>query len=146
MVTINIDGAARGNPGPAGYGFVAVDGNGDLVCDGYGYIGEQTNNVAEYCALLAALELARKKGWTSLHIRSDSLLLVRQIQGSFKVKNEGLQKLHRHAARLIGKLRSLDIEHVDRKDNRAADKLANRAVDERKSRPRGINPFLVKGR
>ena len=143
MVTLNIDGAARGNPGPAGYG-VAIEADG-VPFEAWGYIGEQTNNVAEYCALLAALNLAKKKDWRRVRVRSDSQLLVRQIEGSYKVKNEGLRPLHGRARVLISRLEEFAIEHVPRAENKAADKLANRAVDERTSQPKGINPILVKG-
>ena len=143
MVTLSIDGAARGNPGPAGYG-IAAEADGETL-EAWGYIGEQTNNVAEYCALLAALNLARKKGWSRLRVRSDSQLLVRQIEGSYKVKNEGLRPLHGRARALISRLEAFAIEHVPRAQNKAADKLANRAVDERSSQPKGINPILAKG-
>ncbi|HUX07604.1 MAG TPA: ribonuclease HI family protein [Acidobacteriota bacterium] len=146
MIEIYIDGAARGNPGPAGYGIAAADADGTTVAEGYGFIGEQTNNFAEYCALLAALELAQKKGWRELMVRSDSQLLVRQIQGVYKVKNEGLRALHSRATLLIGRFRVFEIEHVSRSENKLADKLANKGVDEQKSKPRGINPILVKGR
>jgi ribonuclease HI len=146
MVTINIDGAARGNPGPAGYGLIAEDGQSGTPVEGYGYIGEQTNNVAEYCALLAALELARKKGWRELSIRSDSQLLVRQIEGDYKVKSETLRPLHSRALQLIARLGRFEITHVPRGKNKRADKLANKAIDALESRPRGINPILIKGR
>ncbi len=146
MIEINIDGAARGNPGPAGYGIVAVEAGGETLAEGYGFIGEQTNNVAEYCALLAALELSHKNGWRELLVRSDSQLLVRQIEGAYKVKNDGLRKLHSRAIQLIGRFKVFEIEHVPRSDNKLADKLANKGIDEQKSKPRGINPILVKGR
>lgn len=145
MVTVNIDGAARGNPGPAGYGLSAHDSEGKPITEAFGFIGEQTNNFAEYCGLLAALELAVKKGWRSLHVKCDSELLVRQIRGEYKVKNEGLKRLHRRAAQLISRLNKFSIEHVGRAQNKEADKLANRAVDTEESRPKGINPILIKG-
>jgi ribonuclease HI len=146
MITISIDGAARGNPGPAGYGLAADDEQGEPLLEGFGYIGEQTNNFAEYCALLAALELARKKGWRELMVRSDSQLLVRQIEGDYKVKNDGLRPLHARALQLISRLVDFKIVHVPRSENKRADKLANRGIDEQKSQPRGINPILIKGR
>ena len=145
MVTVHIDGASSGNPGPAGYGLAARDEDGAPLAEGYGYIGEQTNNFAEYCALLAALELARKQGWRELRIRSDSQLLVRQVEGSYKVKNDKLRTLHRRARQLIRSLRVFSIEHVGREENKAADKLARIALKKKRSEPRGINPILVKG-
>jgi len=145
VVTVHIDGASSGNPGPAGYGLAARDEDGTSLAEGYGYIGEQTNNFAEYCALLAALELARKHGWRELRIRSDSQLLVRQVEGSYKVKNDKLRTLHRRARQLIRFLRVFRIEHVDREENKVADKLARTALKKKRSEPRGINPILVKG-
>ena len=97
----------------------------------WGYLGEQTNNVAEYAALLAALEYALRAGAPSLHVLSDSQLLVRQIQGRYKVKSPGLKPLHARGRQQIARLGRFRIEHVYRKDNREADALANRAMDAR---------------
>ena len=142
-MTISIDGAARGNPGPAGYGVAATGDGGALLKEAYGYIGDQTNNIAEYCALLAALNLAKKMEWRRLRVRSDSQLLVRQLEGSYKVKNERLRSLYARAVAMISRLDSFAIEHVPRSENKQADKLANKAIDTRASEPRGINPILV---
>lgn len=145
MITIYIDGGARGNPGPAGYGLVAKSENSDVLEEGYGYIGEQTCNFAEYCALLAALELALKKRWDHLQVKSDSQLLVRQIKGEYKVKNERLQAFHRRALQQISRFKSFKIEHIDRNLNKQADKLAGEAIKKLESQPKGINPILIKG-
>ncbi|MDD5560053.1 ribonuclease HI family protein [Candidatus Methylomirabilis sp.] len=127
---IHIDGAARGNPGPAGIGVMLETGDGPLQRGLCRYIGEATNNVAEYEALLLALREARKLQASVVEIRSDSQLLVRQIQGSYRVKNPRLAALHAQARDLISALPSFRIEHVGRELNRQADALANRAIDE----------------
>src|SRR6185503_7532116 len=129
----HIDGGARGNPGPAGYGVSIEDGEGRPVADLYGYLGVATNNTAEYAALLALLEYAVAAGAPSLRILSDSELLVRQIKGEYRVKHPSLQVLHGAARRLMSGLPSVVVEHVRREQNRAADALANRAMDLRES-------------
>lgn len=144
MIYMNIDGAARGNPGPAGYGIHVSDNNSETIEDAFGYIGEQTNNFAEYTALLAALKLARLRGWNDVHIRSDSQLLVRQLNGEYKVKNEVLARFFRQARSDMSRLKRCRIEHVPRGENKEADKLANKAVDEMASKPPEINPILVR--
>ena len=125
-----IDGGARGNPGPAGYGVRVEQGDGTLVEEFSGFIGVATNNVAEYRGLLAALEWARQHGHTQLHVRSDSLLLVQQMRGRFKVKNPGLQPLHAKARLLAHELGRVTFEHVGRALNANADRLANGAMDD----------------
>ncbi|PTL35209.1 ribonuclease H [Candidatus Methylomirabilis limnetica] len=131
---IHIDGAARGNPGPAGIGALLEAGSGPLQQGFCRYIGEATNNVAEYEALLLALREARKFQPTVVKIRSDSQLLVRQIQGRYRVKNIRLIALHAQARDLINQLSALgcrfSIEHIGRELNGQADALANRAIDE----------------
>ncbi len=129
----HIDGGARGNPGPAGYGVSIEDGQGRAVADLYGYLGIATNNTAEYAALLALLEYAVAAGAMSLRILSDSELLVRQIRGEYRVKHPGLRVLHGAARRLMSGLPAVVVEHVRREQNRAADALANRAMDLRES-------------
>jgi ribonuclease HI len=123
------DGGSRGNPGPAAYAFVleAEDGT---VLDARGEtIGVATNNVAEYRGLLAALEWARDHGHRRVKVRSDSLLLVQQMLGNFKVRNAGLQPLHGKARLLAHEIGSVMFEHVRRESNRHADRLANAAMD-----------------
>lgn len=125
----NIDGASRGNPGPAAYAVVIRDAAGKTVLELAKRIGRETNNVAEYYALLAALDYATSHGIKALRIRSDSLLLVQQIKGIYKVKNLDLKQLHERATRLTRQLEYFAIEHVRRELNRDADALANVALD-----------------
>lgn len=124
------DGGARGNPGPAGYGVVIHDAKGKKVGALSQYLGRQTNNVAEYQALIAALEFAVDHGPKALKVISDSELLVRQIKGIYKVKEPTLRDLHARASQLISKLEWFNIEHVLRGHNREADDLANQAMDQ----------------
>lgn len=125
----NIDGASRGNPGPAAYAVVIRDPAGHVVLELAKRLGRETNNVAEYYALLAALDYATSKGIDALRIRSDSELLVRQMQGRYKVKSPGLKPLHERAMKLARQLAYFAIEHVSREQNRHADELANAALD-----------------
>ena len=113
----NIDGASRGNPGPAAYAVVIRDPEGKLVLELAKKFGRDTNNVAEYYALLAALDYATTHGISALRIRSDSELLVRQMQGRYKVKSADLKPLHERAAILTRQLRYFAIEHVRREQN-----------------------------
>lgn len=130
MITAYIDGGARGNPGPAGYGVYIVDENGNPLAELYEGIGIATNNVAEYRGLLAALEWALEHGYRRVHIKSDSLLLVQQIKGNYRVKNEGLLPLYRKALRLMEQIGDVTVEHVRREDNRRADRLSNLGMDQ----------------
>src|SRR5450432_195983 len=123
------DGGARGNPGPAGYGVVIQDETGKKVAALSEYLGHQTNNVAEYQGLIAALEYAVENGHKALKVISDSELLVRQIKGIYKVKNSTLQELHGRAKELIAELEWFSIDHALREHNREADELANQAMD-----------------
>src|SRR6476620_7210398 len=123
------DGGARGNPGPAGYGVVIKDETGKKIAALSQYLGHQTNNVAEYQGLIAALEYAIEHGHKALKLISDSELLVRQIKGIYKVKNSVLKDLHARATELIAKLDWFSIEHVLRGKNQEADRLANEAMD-----------------
>jgi ribonuclease HI len=129
-----IDGGARGNPGPAAFGVRVEQMDGTLVEEFGEAIGVATNNVAEYRGLLAALEWARAHGHFGLHVRSDSLLLVQQMLGNFKVKNAGLQPLHAKARLLVHEIGRVTFEHVGRALNAHADRLANDAMDEEKSK------------
>lgn len=124
-----IDGGARGNPGPAGYGVVIQDASGGKIGALSEYLGHQTNNFAEYQGLIAALEYAVQHGHKALKVVSDSELMVRQIKGIYKVKNPTLQDLHARAGQLIRKLDSFSIGHVLRGKNQEADRLANEAMD-----------------
>jgi len=125
----HIDGGARGNPGPAGYGVVIEDQSGRKVGARSEYLGHQTNNFAEYQGLIAALEYALAHGPKALMVISDSELLVRQIKGIYKVKNAVLKDLHARAKELISQLDWFSIEHALREHNREADELANQAMD-----------------
>lgn len=125
----NIDGASRGNPGPAAYAVVMRDASGKVVLELAKRLRRETNNVAEYYALLAALDYATTHGIAALRIRSDSELLVRQMQGRYKVKSPDLKPLHERASKLARQLTYFTIEHVRREMNRDADALANVALD-----------------
>lgn len=128
-LVIYTDGAARGNPGPAGAG-VRIEGpDGAALAEIAEYLGETTNNVAEYRALLLGLERAQALGAREIEVRSDSELLVRQMTGAYKVRNEGLRPLVARAHALADAFTSVDYVHVRRESNRAADRLANLAID-----------------
>ena len=125
----NIDGASRGNPGPASYAVVMRDPNGKIILELGKKLGRDTNNVAEYYALLAALDYAATHNIRALRIRSDSELLVRQMQGRYKVKSPDLKPLYERASKLTRQFEYFVIEHVRRESNREADALANLALD-----------------
>ncbi len=127
---IHIDGAARGNPGPAGVGVLIVGPDGQVLDRTHRSIGVATNNVAEYHALLLALERARALGCTDLDVYSDSELLVRQIQGGYQVKHPTLRGLYTNAMERIAGFRRFGIRHVPREQNAEADALANRGIEE----------------
>ena len=129
MIVAYIDGGARGNPGPAGYGVRVEQADGSLIEEFSGSIGVATNNVAEYRGLLAALDWTKANGHTDLLVRSDSLLLVQQMRGAYKVKNAGLIPLHASAKDLIREIGRVRFEHVGRAHNAHADRLANTAMD-----------------
>lgn len=133
------DGGARGNPGPAGYGVVIQDEAGKKVAALSEYLGHQTNNVAEYQGLIAALEYAVNHNHKALKVISDSELLVRQIKGIYKVKNSTLQELHGRAKDLIAQLDWFSIGHVLRGHNQEADDLANAAMDKGMGRSRATS-------
>lgn len=123
------DGAARGNPGPAGVGAFLTDALGDVVAEIAEGIGVATNNVAEYKAAIRGLERARELGATDVLLRSDSRLLVEQLSGRFKVKNPTLQRLHAQVRELASAFERIRYEHVPRERNTDADRLANQGVD-----------------
>ncbi len=131
-IIANIDGGARGNPGPAAYGVIIRNPKGEVVAELSQYLGHQTNNFAEYSGLLAALDYAVREKIASLKVRSDSELLVRQMKGVYKVKNLALQELFRQAQLLVRKLEHFSIEHVFREQNKEADQLVNDELDSRK--------------
>jgi ribonuclease HI len=125
-----IDGGARGNPGPAGYGVRIENEDGELVAELRGALGTATNNVAEYHGLIAALSWMVERGHRDADIRSDSELLVKQMRGEYKIKNEGLKPLAARARLLMLELGHVDLRHVRREANQEADRLANLAMDE----------------
>ena len=126
----NIDGGSRGNPGPAAYGVVIRDGSGAIIARLKKYIGQNTNNVAEYFGLIAALDYAQTHGVRALRVESDSELMVKQMRGQYKVKSADLKPLFERAKKMSQGLESFRIEHVYREHNREADALANQALDE----------------
>ena len=125
-----VDGAARGNPGPAGCGAVICDENGAVVRRLSRYLGHSTNNVAEYEALLMGLEALIELKRDKIVVQSDSQLLVRQLNGEYRVKDEKLKLLYQRAIHLLRRFGSYRIVHVRRELNKAADRLANRGIDE----------------
>jgi ribonuclease HI len=125
----HVDGGARGNPGPAGFGVVISDNSGRKLAALSEYLGHQTNNVAEYSGLLAALDYCVKHGHHALRVISDSDLMVKQVRGEYKVKNPTLQAMHARARDLIALLEWFAIGHVLREGNQEADRLANAAMD-----------------
>ncbi len=126
----NIDGGSRGNPGPAAYGVIVRDARGEVVARLKKYIGQNTNNVAEYFGLIAALDYAESHGIRALRVESDSELLVKQMRGQYKVKSSDLRPLYERARKMAQGLESFRIDHVYREQNREADALANQALDE----------------
>jgi ribonuclease HI len=129
-VRIHTDGAAKGNPGPAGLGVAIFQADGQLLEQCSRYIGEATNNVAEYRALLLALERAELLGLTDVALYSDSELLVRQLQGRYQVKHPALRPLFAEAKERMARFRHAEIHHVPRGENAVADALANRGIAE----------------
>lgn len=125
----HVDGGSRGNPGAAAWGVAVVDGEGRVLERHAGSIGTATNNVAEYRGLIEALRLAEERGSVEVDIRADSELIVRQIEGRYKVRHPDLIPLHAEAKRRIATFPLFRIRHVRREDNREADKLVNRALD-----------------
>jgi ribonuclease HI len=126
----NVDGGSRGNPGPAAYGVVIRDPKGEVVARLKKYIGQNTNNVAEYFGLIAALDYAQTHGIRALRVESDSELMVKQMRGVYKVKSGDLQPLHERARKMSQTFESFRIDHVYREQNREADALVNQALDE----------------
>ena len=128
-ITVNVDGGSRGNPGPAAIGVVLRNGDGSVLEEVGETIGEATNNVAEYKALLRGIELAAAHGAGELELVGDSLLVVRQVEGRYKVKNAGLKALHEEVRRALGGFDSWSIRWVRRAENADADRLVNEALD-----------------
>lgn len=126
---LNTDGGARGNPGPAAIGITLKSETGDIVVKYGETIGVATNNVAEYRALIKGLELALANGVSDIECVLDSELVVKQVNGLYRVKEENLKVLHGNVKTLLAKFDSHIVKHVKRKDNSTADKLVNEALD-----------------
>ena len=128
-LTAHCDGGSRGNPGPSGYGAVIEDAQGRVVARLSQFLGQQTNNYAEYSGLLAVLKWANENGVKRLRVVSDSELMVKQMKGLYKVKNPGLLPLWEEAKRLAARLDRFEMRHTLRGGNQEADRLANEAMD-----------------
>jgi ribonuclease HI len=126
---LSTDGAARGNPGPAGIGAKLETPDGKVLAEVSEYLGEATNNVAEYRALIAGLERALEHGVQRLTVRADSELVVKQLRGEYRVRDEKLKPLYELARRLIASFARVELRHVRREFNAEADRLANEAID-----------------
>jgi ribonuclease HI len=127
--TMFADGGSRGNPGPAASGAVLFDESGAVLREVGTYLGVATNNVAEWTGLVTGLEAALELGVDDLAVRLDSELVVKQISGAYRVKHEGLIPLHAKAKALLRKFARVDVQHVRRKENAAADALVNQVLD-----------------
>ncbi len=127
-----IDGASRGNPGESGIGVILKDETGNTIATINGYIGRATNNIAEYTALIACLKKAKELNCTKITIHSDSELLVRQMNGQYRVRNEGIKEIFEQVQRVIRSAKGgfkCEIKHIKREENRDADHLANAGID-----------------
>jgi ribonuclease HI len=125
---LRTDGGSRGNPGPAGAGFV-IEREGEIVCRGGRFLGSVTNNIAEYEALIWGLENVSAMGFGSVTVYADSELLVKQVNGQYRVKNEGLKPLFARALKLLRGFTNFKVAHVRREFNKDADEMANQAMD-----------------
>jgi len=131
VLTIYTDGVARGNPGEGGYGVIIKGSDGDIVEEIGGYIGETTNNFAEYSALVTGLKASIKYRADKIEVYSDSELMVRQLNGVYKVKSESLIPMYKEAKMIMSLLGDVKITHIPREKNKEADILANKAVDKK---------------
>jgi ribonuclease HI len=129
LITAFFDGGARSNPGPAGYGVYIVDDQGAVLAELHGSLGIATNNVAEYRGLIAALQWAVDHNVTEITVKGDSLLIVEQMRGNYKVKHEGLKPLHMQARMLVMQIGNVKFDHVPRELNKDADRLSNIGMD-----------------
>ena len=129
MITAYFDGGARSNPGPAGYGVYIVDDQGAVQAELAGSLGIATNNIAEYNGLIAALQWAVDHNLDAITVKGDSLLIIEQMRGNYKVKNEGLKPLHMRARMLVMQIGNVRFEHVPREMNKDADRLSNVGMD-----------------
>ncbi|TAM92772.1 ribonuclease HI family protein [bacterium] len=126
---VHADGGSRGNPGPAAIGAVVTEESGSVLHEVSERIGVTTNNVAEYRALIAGLRAALDLQFEAVRVRMDSELVIKQLRGEYRVKNEGLRPLYEEARRLLARFTAIDLKHVPRAQNREADALVNRALD-----------------
>ena len=131
MIVAYIDGGARGNPGPAGFGVRIEREDGTLVEEFCESIGVATNNVAEYRALILTLRRALDEGCRNVDIRMDSELVIRQLEGKYRVKDPKMRPLHAAAVKLLAMFERADVRHVRREENKLADKLVNAVLDAR---------------
>ncbi|MGF7186795.1 ribonuclease HI [Desulfitispora alkaliphila] len=131
-ITAYTDGASRGNPGKAGIGVLLLDENESVLKELSEFIGDATNNVAEYTAVIRALEVGLELGGIEFKLYTDSELLTKQIKGEYKVKNEGLIPLYQQVLNLKKEYDKFDVEHIRREYNKEADKLANQGIDQAK--------------
>ena len=130
QVVVFTDGAARGNPGPAGAGSYIEDRRGSCLDEAYRFLGKATNNVAEYEALILGLERASELGARRVEVRADSELLVKQMRGEYRINSRPLRACAARARELVQNFDRVDYVHIRRDLNKAADRLANRAIDE----------------
>ncbi len=133
MLVLHIDGASRGNPGDASFGVYVTDEARRPVAELFGFLGRATNNVAEYQALLHALEFALRRGAPRVQVFSDSELVVKQINGQYRVRHADMLPLFQRARTLLSRFERAEVRHVRREHNKDADRLANQALDERRS-------------
>jgi ribonuclease HI len=145
VLHIYIDGASRGNPGPAGIGIVITDESGVALKNIDKSIGHATNNIAEYTALISGMEEARGLGAKELIINTDSELIAKQLGGEYKVKNPVLKDLYAKVTRLLNNFEQVRINSIPREDNKVADKLANKAIDDVAKKRTGKS-FILKSR
>jgi probable phosphoglycerate mutase len=129
VITAFFDGGARSNPGPAGYGVYIVDDAGTVLAELHGSLGIATNNIAEYHGLIAALQWAVENNVATLTVKGDSLLIIEQMRGNYKVKNEGLKPLYLKARMLVMQIGGVRFEYVPREQNKDADRLSNVGMD-----------------
>ena len=129
-LTIFTDGASRNNPGEAGAGVLIIRDD-EPIAELARYLGTTTNNIAEYTAAIMGMEHAVKLGASSVRLFADSELLVKQLNGQYKVKNEGLKPLYRKIKELIAKIGTVEVQYIPRAQNKGADALANKAIDEK---------------
>ena len=128
-IHIYVDGAARGNPGPAGVGVVLYNNDKKRIKDFYKYLGKATNNVAEYNALIYGLQEALKEGAKEVVVNLDSELVAQQLRGEYRVRNANIRPLFEQAVHLMDCFNKVEVHHIDRTENKEADKLANKAIN-----------------